>query len=473
MNHLAFRADYFIARNKIISWTLFFSFILWFLFSLGLLGVPLTLEMSGYDFKRSSQIVLISLLSFILAVTNPWGDLFKNSDTRTCKNIFILIFILLFMGALFSENTPQSLFESLHWALLFSIFLSGYYIQKAALVEKLIFVLLFLHSCLIFKSSIYFVLDVYLTGSIRPSVFYPFVVSIRFFNQIQAFFIPCLVMFILHPRWGSLAVVLLFINLFLALSGGARGLLLSVLATGVIAFLFLRNCRRYIVWALLVFLAVCFFYGALLYILNVEFVQGADSPFRTHSSGRIYMWQELVENMSAAHLILGAGPGAYAFTDFIRYEGHPHNSILQFLYEWGGVATCCLIYLAALILHRCFKVIKHEAEEKAQVLKGVFLSSICAGIYSLLSGIIVMPIPQTLMLMYMGILWWLTPPVSHQGEVVLKISVFTRILSSMLILIILFVYIFMSIYYLSQQSNNSIDSRGPRFWLNGAPIVAP
>jgi O-antigen ligase len=463
--------DYHTNRDNLFSWGLFLVFSAWFFLSVNPVGMPFLSGVNGYDFKRIVQVVLLCFSSVIYLRLNLWNRLLNTPDTQIYGVLIGSIFILIFWGVPFSGYVHQSLFESLHWALLFSVFLSGFFLQRTGRANQLILVLLFFHSCLVLKGVIFLFLDLYIAQSVRPSIFYPSVTSLRFFNQIQVFFIPCLAVFVLHPRWGKIAILLLFSNLLLAVLGGARGLLISLLCTGCVAYFLVKNVKRQLICSALVLLSVCVTYWIITCVLNIAATQEMDSPLRMHSSGRLSMWNELISSLSFKHFFYGSGAGAYAFTDFVRFEGHPHNSVLQFIFEWGVLTTGCIIFLVVSVLYKAFIFVRVMNADESQFVTGAFLALISACVYSIFSGIFVMPIPQTLSILFLGFLGGSVSLTDINSEK--KPSLMFLLLCSSVVFSILLIYLTICAYYFKQQSSDLNDYRGPRYWLNGAPIVSP
>jgi len=71
------------------------------------------------------------------------------------------------------------------------------------------------------------------------------------------------------------------------------------------------------------------------------------SPGTDFSTGRYEMWVETTQSIGQNPLF-GHGEGQFRFSVEIAGEkfNHPHNSILQFLYQWGLAGTIALALLA-------------------------------------------------------------------------------------------------------------------------------
>ncbi|MFC6978694.1 O-antigen ligase family protein [Microbulbifer taiwanensis] len=220
----------------------------------------------------------------------------------------------------------------------------------------------------------------------------------------QVFIIPLLVIFAANTSYKKISYLLLFGNFLLAFSGGARGLLVSILATGILAYWLLSSWRYDLRRGACVFLAAYLCYE--FQHLFLDSVATNSDVLRFHSSGRFTIWQEVIFSLNYSHIFLGEGVGAYSFHDFHRIEGHPHNSILQFLYEWG-VATFAGIASVVWIMRRAWVELVQSsvAPKNSSIQAGLLLAVVSACVYSLFSGIVVMPVPQTLLFLGLGLLW--------------------------------------------------------------------
>ncbi|MCK7595843.1 hypothetical protein M0G74_01005 [Microbulbifer sp. CAU 1566] len=461
----------YLSEGSLSGWFFLILLCIWFFISVVPVNIPNTGDL--YNFKRLLQVALVCLICVyaycLMVVAPPVIAPAVDAYYYSLALLFLAFVFLLFAGSFFSTHPIQSAMEASHFVLLFSVFLSGVYLSRANLSQKLLLFFMFCYLSLILRALIYLYLEIVESGVIRPSVFYPTVTSVRFFNQIQVFFIPLLAAFLCHRRFSLGAAGLLFVSLFLAISGGARGLLVSIVAAGLLSFILLPAMRQTLARSAIVLVFAFLCYELVTWNIVVGDDPGETSPFRMHTSGRSAIWLELTAAITPMHSLLGAGTGAYAFTEFSRVEGHPHNSLLQFLFEWGGLATAIFIGLLWFIFYRGVKYIKCSQlrGQNIEYEAALLITILSSAIYSLFSGIFVMPIPQTLFFLYLGLLWAKISPISQLDYG--KFALFFKGLVGLFLLIVLVYYAWVVADFYQQQSTIT-GFRGPRFWGNGAPL---
>jgi putative inorganic carbon (HCO3(-)) transporter len=197
-------------------------------------------------------------------------------------------------------------------------------------------------------------------------------------------------------------------------------------------------------------------------------------------SGRIALWHIAI-GLIKAYPWLGSGPMHFAhYSRGMRLPAHPHNWILQIASEWGFVALICFCAVLYLSLRRLFRTARTVASDDwdnqaiSVAFLAVLIALICDG---LVSGLLVMPVSQLWIAIYVGCAWGWTE--SRQSENLAvgstrKMDAPLRILlSSLLIALMLnFVHAFWVQIWGSgaeQQSEHikNDDERWPRFWIYG------
>jgi len=66
-------------------------------------------------------------------------------------------------------------------------------------------------------------------------------------------------------------------------------------------------------------------------------------------SGRTALWIGALKGFVASPLI-GHGEGQFFFEVTHRHLNHPHDSILQYLHQWGIIGTACVLTIAGPII---------------------------------------------------------------------------------------------------------------------------
>ncbi|PCO06224.1 hypothetical protein AWR36_000050 [Microbulbifer flavimaris] len=398
-------------------------------------------------------------------------------NERILITVWACSLLLIFTSSVVSDNPIHSLFASLHWFLLSSILCFGFYIARRELVHVLLAGLLILQSLMVLKALLFLLFEVALGDSLRAALLYPGVEHHRFFNQVQVFIVPLLYLWAVQTRFRKFAYFFLFANLLLAFSGGARGLLVGLIGGAVIAGFLLPHLRREVLNA-----GVVTLFAALAYLglsLWVELGKNAD-VLRAHTSGRLVIWQRLIEALEPSHFVLGQGTESFSYHSFNRIEGHPHNSVLQFLYEWGLLATLGMIAAVGRILWLGWQKARCAVDDRSHmvVTASLLVALVSAAIYSLFSGVVVMPIPQTLFFLFLGLLWGAVKydaaevpekkPVQIEKGLFRPEAISTSVITGVGLGAVLVVYVHFCGAYLAQQAGAQEEFRAPRFWAQGA-----
>ncbi|AQQ68452.1 hypothetical protein Mag101_13030 [Microbulbifer agarilyticus] len=337
--------------------------------------------------------------------------------------------------------------------------------------------ILLLHGLMLLKALAFLMFELAAKVPVRAEMLYPGVENTRFFNQVQVFMVPLLYVWLARSNYKTIACLFLFINLLLAFAGGARGLLVGLIAGGLVAYVLLKPWRAEVLKAACVCVIACVSY--LLLQLLSEVGERADA-FRAHSSGRITIWINLIEALGPAHFWLGEGTGSFSYHDFKRHEGHPHNSLLQFIYEWGALGAGAAIVSFACVLLKAYKFFNQSdnCQHQLDITAGLAVSLVSAGFYSLFSGLVVMPMPQTLLFLFAGILLGGLPDYLQSEVAGVHASpklpggswLTYRYLVWGVAFILFGVYLHLFGTYLLQQAELPEVFKGPRFWAQGAQM---
>lgn len=234
---------------------------------------------------------------------------------------------------------------------------------------------------------------------------------VRLFNQYQVWTLPLLVLpAVLLPvkqrgvRYGLHGMVALWYALLFA--SGGRGATLAM-AGSMFLMLVLFQSRAF-PWFRLQLSAL----GAGLILYGLLFVALADnlSVFSrlqevTQDSGRFELWG-ITLDMIVRHPVLGEGPMQFA-RHLNEHAAHPHNAVLQWAAEWGLPSAFTLLGLAAwgfvAWVGGCKRAMTEEADsDRDLLLVAVTSSLVAAATYALVDGVIVMPLSQLLLAVFVG-----------------------------------------------------------------------
>ncbi len=188
---------------------------------------------------------------------------------------------------------------------------------------------------------------------------------------------------------------LLFINTTIMLWLGSRGPVLGIIFGFVVCVIFFPEMRKRLFWARS---AIAIGSGTLASVIlpipdNASF--GAIQRFWLKgtgdqmTSGRTDLWLESLELLSHKPLF-GYGAHQYQFIsdDAMGMFKHPHQSIIQFLFDWGLVGGGMFLCLFAMLLFNAFFVSQCPPATK---LVSALMASTLIG-FSLVDGVFFYPI---------------------------------------------------------------------------------
>jgi len=242
----------------------------------------------------------------------------------------------------------------------------------------------------------------------------------RFYNQLQTWSIPVLaalpLLFPARKRIKLICIVLLGLQWFLVISNGARGTTVSLfIAMAFIAFWLPEQRRHWLRYQLSGVLAGIIIYAAVLF-LNTMFIPEpgdfyAKSMGRAmvHTSGRSTLWRLSIDD-AINHPLLGTGPTQYACDSNIVLPAHPYSFPLRILGEWGVIAFILVLFLAIriglgflnLLRRPISKIPSGDARSEARVRAMLSISIIAGAIHACLSGLLIMPASQVMMILVAG-----------------------------------------------------------------------
>ncbi|GIZ53206.1 hypothetical protein NCCP691_32200 [Noviherbaspirillum aridicola] len=255
----------------------------------------------------------------------------------------------------------------------------------------------------------------------HPGHFIPGFDNFRFFNHAQTVSLPSLILLVAlaerssgaYRLWFAVASVwwaLIFVT-------GARGTVLGVLA-GLMTVVATRkgDSRRWVSELLRTGLVgvvlYCVFFLAVPAVLgrgHWDQISSVINRSVTHPvSDRGRIWWLAVEMISDSPL-LGAGPAHFAHAaPKVDFGAHPHNWVLQIGAEWGLIALLALCVAVALAFRALLgSAAKIDSSDRANHSMLCAWISIGVGILAdgLVSGLIVMPVSQLWIALYLGLAW--------------------------------------------------------------------
>jgi O-antigen ligase len=391
-------------------------------YSYAALGLALLnfLQPGTHDEQRAFQILFLLAVATLLALGSRASSL---ASLATPGALWLLggFFVLGCASALVSHVPRYAFYEVASFFLLLLLGLAiAAEIARAAAANILLMLQAIGAVCLVYAVRIAAVYALALVTHVQPDAFdlAPGFSNYRFFNHVQTVTLPLLVLlFLLAPpasrvRWLWFALAAFWWTMVGMTA--ARGTLFGELAgCAAIVLLRRRQCLRFAQWMALTALA-----GAVLYLVFFvllpaltgmgafgELANVVERTVADPASGRERLWRRAFE-LIAAHPWLGVGPLHFAhYAADLRTGAHPHNWALQVAVEWGLPALSCLVAAlgcGARGLIRKGRRIPAADEPNQMVFAAFAATGIAILADGLLSGLVVMPQSQLLIVIYMG-----------------------------------------------------------------------
>ncbi len=229
--------------------------------------------------------------------------------------------------------------------------------------------------------------------------------NIRFFNQVQIFTLPLLLggSLLVLRRQKLAGYFLLFLSVFWWMSlieSAGRGIILSALTAALATLYFLKKYTHRWTWYFLGTLLIGYLANILLFDIIPPDTGSATKSILRGGSPRMTMWPQTFL-ASLGKPIFGHGPMSFSNVNTGFTPSHPHNSVLQLLYEYGYPVTITFVAGIYYGLKKWinqtkeqFEVIKKDFEQKVVIRISLTVASVGGLIYSFFSGVIVMPLSQ-------------------------------------------------------------------------------
>lgn len=404
---------------KIISF-LPFAFFPIFALSLALIPSfhPLTWAVP-YDEKRIVEIGVLCIAAggilFSKQAAASWLESFQSLAAPARWALSVILISGIFSSAL-ADSPRHAFLELCLFGLLFS-----FAISVSALTRRYpsaIFIILF--SALL--SSIFFYEITFFSGYVGTFIqSFPFDAQIlfanfsnvRFLNQFQIWTLPLIVLplFLYREKLNSrLFVFILLLGIFwwvTVFASRGRGIQLAMLASCCLTLMIFRKDA----WPLLKWLGISAFLGLISYLLLFVYIPESGQEIILHGvmndSARMTLWSSAL-TMTQENPLLGVGPQHYAYYQQ-TIANHPHNSLLQIAAEWGIPVAILIISLFVWgAISWCRKYYDRDSgirtNEKKHLWIALFCSATAGLAYSMVSGVIVMPLSQIMFAAVIGMM---------------------------------------------------------------------
>jgi len=392
-------------------------------FFIALLGISPSLKvipqaltaMSLHDSQRLIELLLVSL---VLLESIAWGtSAGSNPMGKVTRYAFYALAALAVISSYSAASPRHALIETSLFAGLayLAAFVARLYRENSAqLIKRLTYVLWggILLSMIAFYVG-YFTAIIFKTPVVWPAPITGFN-NIRFFNQYQLWTLGLLALPLLTIDVNSkraryclhLGMIAWWVLLF---HSASRGVLLSWIV-GILMTLFIY---RKLAWPFIRLQLIHITAGFLSYQILFElipFLRGftvvTGTVARETTSDRIELWSQSLR-LIQGHPILGIGPMQFAWHSPI--SAHPHNSLLQLATEFGLPAAFLLLTITSYGLYCWLKrfniaSLQSQTDQNRHLAIALLFTAVTNAIYSLVDGVIVMPISQVMMFALIGLM---------------------------------------------------------------------
>jgi hypothetical protein len=413
---------------------------------------------SEYDIKR--LIVIGSVWFFSLGLFFVKEIEFIRISTVT-KVFIIIFFTLAVCSAWFSKHPFWGVIEIANIGLLISAFILFSISMRSFDRETFHFgayACFLLFSVFTFVKYILFLLFSYADAqSFDIHGLISGYVNVRFFNQLQVMVMPLLFLPFFNQRFGkfrSISFIVISLHWAVLLQTEARGGLLSLILASSLIMLFLGTDSRkqFFVTLLKTMLLGIGLWFVFIVVIPYWLMESANFQMRTGSSGRVDLWLFVLTSMPES-LWLGFGPMSFTWAEGKPLpHAHPHNGVMQLLYEYG-VITCILG--STWVVSRVYNRLNMLKQAKNVSMMPIVYAVLSGLIYSLFSGVSVMPFAQLLFVFMVGML--------VQSET----PDFYKVRMSARIVLILGVSAASCLLLTTYKHQELIQNWFPRIWLNG------
>lgn len=381
----------------------------------------------AHNAQRILQAFGLSLLPLVIT------RLAKRCNGLPAVNLVIIVLLSLFLLAGFVASTASfsPRLALLEWTLFFLLIALGFVIaseiaggprQSVRLVLTAVGI-----GCALYELNVALIYAVGVAHGISysgPSFIFGFE-NYRFFNHGQTVSLPLLVLLVaLQPRFSRrhtfwFIVATLWWTLLLV--SGGRGTAVG-LAAGFLAVLILLRGRALRFGQEFLLTAVAGLAGYLLLFYAVPMSLGlghwgamsdiVERSVAAPTSNRIGLWKLSLEMMQQQPWF-GFGPVHFAhLASQIDAGAHPHNWMLQIGAEWGVpalVLLCITIALVGRVLLRISRDLGDSEMESHTTLSAWTMGCSAILVDGLFSGLIVMPLSQLWISLFLGLVWgWCT-----------------------------------------------------------------
>jgi O-antigen ligase len=378
--------------------------------------IPKNLMVTGYhDSQRLLELLLICLV-LLHSIMFSQRDFQFITNRAVHYALYILIALAIISSSLALSPRHALIEISLFAGLTFlALFVSQLYKEnKTHLLKWLIYIFWFSISLGIVSFYVgYITATIFNTPVEWPAPLKGFS-NVRSFNQYQLWTLGLITLPLLtfdfkrtYTR-GLLHIGLIawWVLLFYSASRGA--LLAWFVGIVMTAIIYKKSAWPFIRLQLIYITAGFFSYEILFQVIpNLrESAVVTGTILRDSTSDRLELWK-LSLTLIEEHPVFGVGPMHFAW--YSHTLAHPHNSVLQLMAEWGLPAALMILSIAGYGLVCWLKKfsngnLQSQSETNSNLIIVLFFTLITGAAYSLVDGVIVMPISQIMMFTIIGLM---------------------------------------------------------------------
>jgi len=392
-------------------------------FLIALIGISPSLKvipqaltaMSLHDSQRLIELLLLSLVLLeCIALRTTAGSASIGKVTRYAFYVLAALAVISSYAAASPRHAliETSLFAGLAYLTVFVTRL--YHENSAQLIKRLTYILWggVLLSMVAFYVG-YFTAIAFKTPVVWPAPITGFN-NIRFFNQYQLWTLGLLALPLLTIDVNSkraryclhFGMVAWWVLLF---HSASRGVLLAWIVGILITACIYRKLAWPFIRLQLIHITAGFFSYQVLFEL-IPLLRGfavvTGTVVRETTSDRIALWGQALR-LIQEHPLLGIGPMQFAWHSPI--SAHPHNSVLQLAAEFGLPAALLLLTITAYGLYcwlKRFNITRLQSQnnQDRHLTIALLFTAVTNAAYSLVDGVIVMPISQVMMFTFIGLM---------------------------------------------------------------------
>ncbi len=420
-----------------------------------------------HDQQRILQLVVLSGSSLLLLFSFPLPF------ARRMVQVTLLVILGLGSVSAFLSANPSWAFKE--WSVFsglmlfsFNISVSPEWVRRAAIWGLVVLGGFFCYQFLLSY------LSAFVSGlrELNPGVLLSGFSNVRTMGQFQAMamLLPLMAALGLYLRETGrfrlswLVMLLLAIQWCISFALAGRGLWLGF-AVAHLALCWIGPVGRRF---LIVQLSAAFVGLALYFLLMVALPTwlGIDMPLmsgmRSGLSLRDVLWRD-AWGMFVAHPLLGVGPMHFSAVPN-SVGAHPHQMLLQWFAEWGGVAGLLVVGLMTLGLLRGARYLREQGDPMDA---GLWLALVSVLVLAQVDGVFVMPFTQTVLALLVGIAMarWSKPVAPSPAQRWLCRGL------AVVVIVVLGRVLLLEVPGLTAAEERYLEIHGggeaPRFWIQG------